>query len=371
MSADDAPRLTDAAGVYKRTPADFQVSERLPFTPEGAGEHVYLHIRKTQRNTLDVQRSLAQLAAVPRHHVGYAGLKDRFAVTTQWFSVHLPGGGAPDWSVLEGAQTAQGDHLQLLEVTRHRKKLRIGAHSGNDFSLSVDSLTGDTAALSAALQQIQQQGFPNFFGEQRFGIDHSNLKGVASFGHVRKRLSQRQQMILSAVRAALFNEVLCERLARGCWCQPMTGDLLKLDGSNSFFGPVTVDDELCARMRALDVHPTGPLAGSDEAAVTEDAAALENAVLTRHDDYRALLARVGVKPARRALRACARQLRWQQQGAELQLQFTLDRGVYATTLLRYLGDFTQGGESRHRSEPVQGSESGQGSEPVQGSKLPP
>ena len=92
---------TGVQGIYKALPEDFQVRELLPFEPEGEGEHVYLHICKCGHNTLELQQALAKLAAVPRHHVGYAGLKDRRALTSQWFSVHLPGAAEPQWDSLQ------------------------------------------------------------------------------------------------------------------------------------------------------------------------------------------------------------------------------------------------------------------------------
>jgi tRNA pseudouridine13 synthase len=335
--------LTEVGGLYKCAPEDFEVSERLPFVPEGAGEHVYLHIRKRQRNTLDVQRMLAEHAAVSRHQVGYAGLKDKYAVTSQWFSVHLPGVSEPDWRAIED------DAIQLLEVTRHRKKLRTGAHSGNDFRLVVRDIHGDAGALRGGLAQIQQQGFPNFFGEQRFGFDGSNLDAAANFGRVRKgRLSNRQKMILSAVRSFLFNEVLALRMAQGSWCTAVAGDLINLDGSNSFFGPVALDDDLDTRLKALEVHPTGPLPGIGTTGTEAEAALLEAAVMARHGDFMRLLERVEVKQARRSLRACAHELRWQQQEHALLLEFSLNRGVYATEVLRYLGRFRRA----ERSLPV-------------------
>ena len=105
--------------------ADFKVFELLPFEPCGEGEHLFIHIRKTGANTLFVARQLAKYFNVKETLVSYAGLKDRFAVTEQWFGVHVPGKQTYDLSdlIIEG--------VEVLTYKRHNKKLRTGALSGN------------------------------------------------------------------------------------------------------------------------------------------------------------------------------------------------------------------------------------------------
>jgi len=85
-------------GRLRAIPEDFQVREELDFTLDGSGEHVWLWVRKRGANTDWVARQLARQAGVAPNAVSYAGLKDRHAVTEQWFSVHLPGKADPDWN---------------------------------------------------------------------------------------------------------------------------------------------------------------------------------------------------------------------------------------------------------------------------------
>ena len=80
---------------------DFQVREQLGFNLSGDGEHDYLQVEKDGANTTWVIRRLAKYAGVAVSDVGYAGLKDRHAVTTQWFSVRQPAGAKADWLKLE------------------------------------------------------------------------------------------------------------------------------------------------------------------------------------------------------------------------------------------------------------------------------
>lgn len=311
--------------------------EVLPFEPEGEGEHVYLNIRKRGHNTLELQQSLAKLSGIPRHHVGYAGLKDRQALTSQWFSVHLPGTSEPDWDLL------LQDGLWLERVGRHRRKLRTGAHCANQFTLVLRQLQGEVSECEQRLQQIKQHGFANYFGEQRFGRNGSNLVVAGSLGPVRKgRLSNRQAMALSAARSLLFNRVLARRQQLGCWDKVIVGDLVNLDGSNSFFGPVADVEALQDRLAALEIHATGPMAGIEASAVASEALALEHAVFSELPDSIEVVTKFQARTARRALRARVDDLQWQWlDDTTLRLEFTLGRGVYATSLLRGLGDFSQ------------------------------
>ncbi len=311
------------------------VREELPFTPEGSGEHVYLRIRKRSHNTAAVQQQLAKLAAIPRHRVGYAGLKDRQAVTSQWFSVHLPGGGEPDWGLLEE------DDIVIEEVDRHPRKLRPGVHSGNHFSIVLRDIEAAPGSLDARLQEIRGEGFANYFGEQRFGRGGSNMIAAGDLGVFRKgRLSQRQIMALSAARGFIFNCVLAERENRGTWNQLVLGDLVNLDGSRSFFGPVDDPESLRERLADLEVHPTGPLVGLLPTEASAEARALEESVIGAHPEPLAVAHRLQARTARRPLRARAGKLAWCWiDPVTARLEVSLDRGVYATSLLRALGDF--------------------------------
>lgn len=348
-----APPLA-LSGVYKVHPEDFQVRECLPFVPgagpggasgEG-GEHVYLLVRKRGLNTLAVREALATYAGVPPQRVGYAGLKDRQALTWQWFSVHLPGAAEPDWTPL------QSESLVIEAACRHPRKLQVGAHRGNAFRVVLRRLQGDLEALPGRMQWLAQRGFPNYFGEQRFGRDASNLARPEAFGPLRRgRLSNRQKLQLSAFRSCLFNAVLARRVEQGSWDRALPGDLMNLDGSQSVFGPVSGAEDLAPRLVALDIHPTGPLPGADPSRCAAAARELEAQVLADYPELLAAIARSGASPARRALRARAENLQWKFLDSEtLQLEFTLARGSYATALLRELGSVSAAAASESRDQ---------------------
>ena len=153
-----------STGLLRQQKSDFKVFEQLPFLPCGEGEHLFIHIRKIGANTVFVARELAKYFKVKEQLVSYAGLKDRFAVTEQWFGVHVPGKQEYDLKDL----SIEG--VEILSYKRHNKKLRTGALTGNRFELILREIT-DLKALNQRWEKIVREGVPNYFGEQRFGID--------------------------------------------------------------------------------------------------------------------------------------------------------------------------------------------------------
>ena len=318
---------------WRATPEDFQVTEIPLLEPAGAGEHVWLLIRKRKENTDQVARQLARCAGVRARDVSYAGLKDRNAVTVQWFSVHLPGRQEPDWGALET------DRVTLLRHARHNRKLRRGALRGNAFHIVLRDVDGDTGELQRRLETIARCGVPNYFGEQRFGRAGSNLRTAEQlFGQPALRLSRHQRgLVLSAARAFLFNQVLARRVRDGSWNRVMPGDALQLDGSHSFFIAAAADAELQARADALDLHPTGPLWGRGDSPVSDACGREEAMALASCGSWQQGLAGAGLRQERRALRLVVADLQWSWSSADcLRLEFSLAAGCYATSVVREL-----------------------------------
>ena len=166
----------------KTFPEDFIVDEQLPFELSGEGEHAWLHIQKRDCNTDWVAKALAKIAGVRSRCVGYAGLKDRHGLTSQWFSVHMPGLPDPDWQQIESIPGDEGN-IKLLEAKRHSRKLRRGALKENRFTICLRHLKGRSDDLASLIDQrcqlIAERGVPNYFGEQRFGHDMGNLSAAA------------------------------------------------------------------------------------------------------------------------------------------------------------------------------------------------
>jgi len=325
-----------ASGAIRHAAEDFQVTELPLLEPAGTGEHAWVRVRKRNTNTPVIAERLAKIAGVHPRDVGFAGLKDRRAVTEQWFSVLLPGRDDPDWALLDD------ENIRVLQHVRHARKLQRGALRGNAFRLVIRGLGGDREALGQRLHQVRASGVPNYFGAQRFGRDGSNLRTAQRlFASPRLRLSRNQRSLaLSSARALLFNRVLSERIATGCWDSPVAGDAMQLDGSHSFFIADSIDDDLLRRVREHDVHPTGPLCGKGESPVGGECLALESAVLADYGTWLEGLAAAGVRQARRALRVVPDDISWDWQTDDcLQLTFSLPAGSYATAVLRELIEY--------------------------------
>ena len=333
--------------VIRTQPEDFRVDELPAFVPTGEGEHLLLEIRKRGANTVAVAKRLAQWAGVAEMAVSYAGQKDRHAVTTQRFSVHLPKRVAPELAALES------DEIHVVASSWHNRKLQRGALAGNRFGLVLREVRGERAAIDARLQMIATRGLPNWIGEQRFGRDGGNVAAaLAMFGGRRVRRDQRS-MYLSAARSALFNRVLAARVAHGNWDAPLDGEVWMLDGSRSVFGPEPWSAELAERLARFDIHPSGPLWGAGELRTTGAALALEQQALADEQALalRAGLEKEGLKQERRALRLLPQKLQWQWLAADvLEISFALPPGCYATAVLHELGSVSDG--SRAVEAPV-------------------
>lgn len=316
-------------GQIKSAPDDFIVEEILPFAPAGTGEHVFLLIEKTHENTEYVARLLARHAGVRQRDIGYAGLKDRHGRTTQWFSVWLPGQQAPAWSALENP------NLRILHITRHVRKLKRGVLAGNRFRIVIRHWHGDRAASERQLQAIQNHGFPNYFGEQRFGHQGRNIeKALAMFQGERVKREQRS-IYLSAARSYLFNLILAERVAARTWNQAIPGDLLQLAQSHSHFRAAAIDAKLSNRVASCDIHPTGPLFGKANHQTSGELATLEQRIVSAHSELAAGLLKCEMAADRRALRVKPKKMQWHfEDDNAIHLAFELPAGAYATALLR-------------------------------------
>jgi tRNA pseudouridine13 synthase len=316
-------------GQYRAEPEDFWVDEQLDFTPEAHGEHLWLRVEKRNQSTLEVVKLLSRLCDVTPRDIGYSGMKDRLAVTRQWLSVHLPGRDAPP--ALEQSLHAQG--ITIVEQARHPRKLKRGVHRTNRFVLR---LSGDAIASGDFVNRWEalcQLGVPNYFGPQRFGHEGHNLQRAAAILNRgwRKR-DDRQGMMLSTARSFLFNQLLSHRIADGTWSQPLAGDTLMLDGTQSVFSIEASDATLQARAAELDVHPTGVLWGVSERG-QGDVASYEASLKQQYPDLCSGLERSGVKQSRRALRMrlLEPQLEWE--AGAVRLAFALPRGSFATAVL--------------------------------------
>ncbi len=327
-----------AKAALKSCPEDFMVDEvpgldGFPESPglddhAGEGEHLCLRLQKSGDNTEYVARELAALSGCRHFDVGFCGLKDRHAVTRQWFSIYRPGQETEDKAFID----LVGERWPVLSACRYRRKLRRGEHQGNRFVITLRHIAGAQADLETALVALRERGAPNYFGPQRFGIAGANLDRAVEMGPDamdRKRhgggrggrggkrgggrSSNKNAIYFSAARSWIFNEVLARRVESDCWTEPLEGE------------PGLPEN---TRM------PTGPLWGDGGTSATGPQELLEREVAAQAPELLQLFSTTRMQPERRALVLRPEQLVWSWPGEDcLRLEFFLPPGQYATTVL--------------------------------------
>lgn len=323
----------ESFGIYKHFCEDFKVTEDLGFDLSQTGEHLFLQIEKKNYNTLFIVDRLAHWAGISPKLVSYAGLKDKYAVTTQWFSLHLPG------KIDLDLTSFQLDNARILKSCRHNKKLRIGTLKGNHFELILREMTDINAAI-ARLEQIQKTGVPNYFGEQRFGINEQNIhQGLLwAKSEIQVKDRKKRSFYLSAIRSYLFNYIVSARIEEQLFTRPILGDIVQLTTSNSWFIANESElEEISKRVIEHDVTITAPMIGESGFLTTADALDFEQKTILKvfSNELLTLFKKERVETSRRSILTLPENLTWQKiNETTLQLNFTLPAGNYATSLVR-------------------------------------
>lgn len=327
--------------TIRSRPEDFVVEEIAAYEPSGKGEHVYLTIRKTGRNTLDVLRDVARALGADPRATGFAGMKDRHAVTTQTISLQIPL--ATDIEPLLAKLEIPG--VEILGASRHGNKLKPGHLVGNRFRIRLRGLNPeDTQRVAQKLEEIGRIGVPNSFGPQRFGRDGDNPTRALAWlrGEQRGPKDRREQRFLfSALQSLLFNQVLDRRVADGTWAIVLPGDVAKKHDSGGVFTVPAEGPELAdaiERAKAGAISATGPMFGSKMRWPEGAPLALEREVLASvlPDASRLDAFRAQGEGTRRPLRLLVADVEIQRSDAEehgLTVSFVLPKGGYATTVL--------------------------------------
>lgn len=298
---------SNATALLKQNNADFSVTELPASSPTGEGEHIWLYVKKNGANTGYVAQCIAEFAKVKEMGVGYAGLKDRHAVTEQWFSVYFPKGETPDFLSLKH------EEFSVLKQTRHVKKLRRGDLLGNQFEIVLREVQGDKTAIEENLALIQAHGAPNYFGAQRFGHDGGNVEQgrMMLAREIRVRNNKKKAIYLSAVRSFIFNEILADRVKQGLWGKTLEGDVLNERNM-----------------------PTGAMWGRGRVTTSDVAQSLENDIGEKYADLCEGLEHAGLTQERRSLVAMPDHFVWEWLTDDvLRLSFSLPAGCYATTVI--------------------------------------
>ncbi|HEY4016654.1 MAG TPA: tRNA pseudouridine(13) synthase TruD [Polyangiaceae bacterium] len=334
----DLPR-----GTIRTTIDDFVVEELPAYTPSGSGEHVFVRFTKRNVTTLDAAKALSRALGCDPREAGFAGMKDKRAVTTQTVSLHAPRGvGAAD--VAQRALSAACDGIVVHEATPHGNKLKPGHLAGNRFAITVRGIARDRMGeVVSALERVGRTGIPNAFGSQRFGADGDNVARALAWLRGEEpgpRDPRVMRMLWSSLQSEVFNAVLDARVRDATWTTALEGDLMKLHTSGGLFVCTAVQTDR-ERAERGEVSPTGPMIGAKMRWPEGEPCALEKKIAAEvlGEDFDLERTRRLGEGSRRALRMWVDGLRWEvdeERGHELasmRVYFVLPKGGYATTVL--------------------------------------
>lgn len=339
MTPVNPPRLFgDSPGraVFKSCPEDFQVEEILGFEPSGEGEHCFLWVEKTGRNTNDVARHFADQLGIRKRLISHCGLKDKEAVTRQCFSIHLPGQESPTADELE----AEG--LRILKISRNRRKLHRGSHDGNRFAIRLRDCQCDRGAVESRWEKMISQGVPNYFGPQRFGRGGNNVRQARELlsGQLEVRDRLVRGLLISAARSYLFNLVVATRVEDGTLSTPLEGEVFGFPNNRSLVLPDYLHGDEVERVASGALELTAPLWGEGEVLSISEVRRLELEIVSQESELASDLEKLSLRQERRVIRLTPQEtsLAWENE-KELVLNFDLPKGTYATTVLRELFEF--------------------------------
>ena len=272
-------------GIVTEDPSHFMVHEVPKYYPSGEGEHAMALILKCNRTTEEAVSAIAEASGLSVGEVGYAGRKDKKALTTQWLT----------FPTTPERLTSNDPEVQLLCCAAHRQKLRLGHNVGNTFSILVSHVTYPER-LPDALARMRR-GIPNYFGQQRFGrpwYERRPIEGYsppmspegvilqdpdnpsrdnvdralmfldrAAEARSLKRLKGKQKrdikLALSALQSALFNLWIGERIHDGLIHEVIEGDVCrKIEGGTFYSTEPQIDTE---RLRRGEIVVLGPMVG--------------------------------------------------------------------------------------------------------------
>ena len=317
---------------FRQNPEHFKVNETLNFTPSGEGEHLYLYIEKRNTNSHWLADELARRAGLNPKDVGYAGRKDRIAVTRQWFSLQIPESRDVDFSVFSD------NDFRLIHSTRHTHKLRKGCILFNEFKLQLTECEGSFDEFKTRASLIAKEGFPNYFGAQRFGHNRSNIDKAKAMlsGRIRVKDRNKRSIYLSAARSYLFNKVLSKRIEMGIHKTAIRGDIFWDNHRYQLIDAVMDASNVQKRVTEGSITITGPLPGDGANLVTDDALLLETEVLETESEFCKGIADSRIDWHRRPIWIIPQQMYINTNEQGFCLSFLLNTGAYATSLLREL-----------------------------------
>ncbi|MCB1604838.1 MAG: tRNA pseudouridine(13) synthase TruD [Xanthomonadales bacterium] len=328
-----------ARGQIKCKDADFIVTEHTDIDFTGDGEHLWLYVEKINSNTDWVAKQLSNICQVPRMQVGFAGLKDRHAITRQWFSVQLP-----KVSDISKINSALPDEIQIINSSWHNRKLKTGQLDYNHFEILIRNIEGDKNSVDENIENIKRFGFPNYFGPQRFGIEMGNIEKAKDWfsGTYKVKNKNLKSLLISTARSYIFNSIVAERIKQGIWNKSVKGDIFQLQGSNSWFKDSdATPDEISTRLKDFDINITAAMWGENQSISNDECLVLEENIASQFQTFQQGLTKFRLKQERRSIRCIASELSHEWFDKNLKLSFSLQPGSYATGLIREILNYSE------------------------------
>ncbi|WP_297442616.1 tRNA pseudouridine(13) synthase TruD [Sulfurimonas sp.] len=333
---------------FKQSPRDFVVEEIPLYEFSGEGEHLILQVRKKNLTTNEMVGQFARYLGIKNKEIGYAGLKDKNAMTVQYISLHK--------KYEEALEGFSFDGIKILSKTYHNNKIRIGHLKGNRFYIKLKKVNPTSATkIDEALKNIDTFGLPNFFGYQRFGRDGNNhiLGEKIAKGEARERNPRVKKLLINAYQSHLFNLWLSRRLEINSLVNSfkveeiesllnmpneevkkmkeqkhpfklISGDVMEHYPHGRLFS-FEGDVEDINRFQSREISPTGLLCGKKVTLATQNALSIEK----DYDDE------INADGARRYAWIYPTDIegRFNQIEAQYEMNFTLPKGSYATVLI--------------------------------------
>lgn len=337
----DLPYITQdlpgIGGKLRKNPEHFVVEELSLYEPQGKGQHLYVNLTKENLTTRQVRQQLASLFDVKNRDVGFAGLKDKYARSTQTFSVLV---GHVDKNFVNQAVKKINDNLPVVAhwAKLHKNKLKSGHLLGNRFNINITELDiSDSEALcraNAIADRLIEKGLPNFFGHQRFGSDGDNVQNALEIIKGKRHINDQwlKRFLVSSYQSYLCNLYLVRRVNSGAFDYIIKGDIAKKYDTGGMFEVESVEAEQ-PRYEAHKISFTAPIYGPKMWKAKDAAGKLEEEILAESDITMEELERMKVSGSRRIGRILT-DIDAEITSKGLNVSFVLPKGAYATTVMR-------------------------------------
>ncbi len=339
---------------FNQSQYSFKVTENIKFKLQKRGNYKIVEVTKKEKSTIELVEYLSEVFKIDKKEIGYAGLKDKHATTTQILSL-------PKYIRVE--KFINSDSVEIKELGLSANPIKIGDLNSNSFSITLTDVTPkEYSKMLIALDDISKNGFANFFGYQRFGKENEssvekglkiaqsgqrvkNQRGkilVASYQskHFNLWLNRRLEIskLISSNKKDTFLEKLSPKLYKAIKESPTLFKLLPGDLGYTFksgrknFSSVYNIEESVKEFAKRRFYPTGLLFGSSVRVSSSIAKEIEKEFIDQ--DFSSL------RGTRRAAWIWPKDLRssYNEKKQIVRLNFTLLPGSYATVLLEELAN---------------------------------